>query len=665
MQHSFTSICKRFAVCIFSAASLVLVASAQTPTERLPIESFFKNSQIGNVQFSPDGKSIAMLAAGNNDRLVLAVMDTDSLTPRVLAKYEKTDIVFFDWVNNQRLVYGIGDRQIGDGDRFTGSGLFAINKDGSQQRQLIETYAGIAGNGTKFRVLNARHGFLSVSNIENSDEIFVTRSAGTRKNPSATLIKLNTINGYNEIVPAPTNSIDFMIDKAGQLRIAITSENQYTGVHYLDEKTKQWRKLIEYDNVKEEGFSPEFIAPDGQLYVTAHHGQDTTSVYLYDLEKNKIDDAPLVSTKGFDFEGNFLFSKKQNKLLGIRFESDAMGTLWLDDTWKKWQKKIDDALPNTVNLLTGAINSERKTILVTSSSDTHPGSTLLFNTETEKFMPIGDRMPEINSKKMSFQDFVKIKARDGLEIPAYLTLPRNSTGKNLPMVVMVHGGPYVRGGHWGWNRETQFLASRGYAVLEPDFRGSTGYGHKLFKAGWKQWGLAMQDDITDATKWAIAQGYADPKRICIAGASYGGYATLMGLIKEPDLYQCGISWVGVTDINYLFDVSWSDTSGSTWSRYGMPAMIGDQIKDAAQLKATSPVEQAYRLNKPLILAYGAADVRVPMVHGERFIQAAKPGNAKIEWITYPEEAHGWRLLKNNVDFWSRAEKFLDQHTAIK
>jgi dipeptidyl aminopeptidase/acylaminoacyl peptidase len=265
---------------------------------------------------------------------------------------------------------------------------------------------------------------------------------------------------------------------------------------------------------------------------------------------------------------------------------------------------------------------------------------------------------------MSYKDFVRIKVRDGMEIPAYITLPKNSSGKNLPMVVMVHGGPYVRGGHWEWNRETQFLASRGYAVLEPDFRGSTGYGTKLFRAGWKQWGLAMQDDVTDATKWAIAQGYADPQRICIAGASYGGYATLMGLIKEPDLYRCGISWVGVTDINYLFDVTWSDTSGSAWTRYGMPLMIGDQTKDAEQLKATSPVTQAHRLTKPLILAYGAADRRVPLVHGEQFKKAA-PKDAKIEWITYPNEGHGWRTLKNNVDFWTRAEKFLNENTAVK
>jgi dipeptidyl aminopeptidase/acylaminoacyl peptidase len=231
------------------------------------------------------------------------------------------------------------------------------------------------------------------------------------------------------------------------------------------------------------------------------------------------------------------------------------------------------------------------------------------------------------------------------------------------MVVLVHGGPYVRGAHYGWNDETQFLASRGYLVLQPEFRGSTGYGKKHFEAGLKQWGLKMQDDIADATKWAIAQGYADPKRICIAGASYGGYATLMGLVNDPELYQCGINWVGVTDINLMYNGHWrfADDLGESWKKYGMPEMIGDQIKDAEQLKATSPLEQAARIKRPVLLAYGAADERVPLIHGLAFRDALVQTNKQVEWIQYDEEGHGWLLQKNNIDFWTRVEKFLDKH----
>jgi dipeptidyl aminopeptidase/acylaminoacyl peptidase len=221
----------------------------------------------------------------------------------------------------------------------------------------------------------------------------------------------------------------------------------------------------------------------------------------------------------------------------------------------------------------------------------------------------------------------------------------------------------VRGKSWGWDPQVQFLASRGYAVLEPEYRGSTGFGSKHFRAGWKQWGLKMQDDIADGTRWAAAQGYADPKRVCIAGASYGGYATLMGLINDPDLYQCGIDWAGVTDINLLYDGHWNFTSDlpDGWKQYGMPSLVGDQVKDAEQLKATSPLLQAARIKQPLLLAYGGADQRVPLPHGTKFYKAVKETNPNVEWIEYEEEGHGWALPKNRVDFWSRVEKFLDKN----
>ncbi len=230
------------------------------------------------------------------------------------------------------------------------------------------------------------------------------------------------------------------------------------------------------------------------------------------------------------------------------------------------------------------------------------------------------------------------------------------------MVVLVHGGPYVRGRQWGWDSESQFLASRGYLVLEPEFRGSTGYGEAHFRAGWKQWGLAMQDDIADAARWAIAQGLADPQRICIAGASYGGYAALMGLIRDPDLYKCGINWVGVTDIELLYTGSWtrdSDTSDAQ-KRYGMPALVGDPVKDAAQFAATSPLKQADRLTQPLLLAYGGADLRVPLYHGRKLYDAVRQTNKDVEWVVYDEEAHGWTLVATRLDFWGRVERFLQR-----
>jgi dipeptidyl aminopeptidase/acylaminoacyl peptidase len=240
-------------------------------------------------------------------------------------------------------------------------------------------------------------------------------------------------------------------------------------------------------------------------------------------------------------------------------------------------------------------------------------------------------------------------------------VPQGAERRNLPLVVLVHGGPFVRGRVWEWNREVQFLAAQGYAVLEPEFRGSSGYGSRLFRAGWKQWGLAMQDDVADGVKWAVAQGLVDPKRVCIAGASYGGYAVLMGLIKDPQLYRCGIDWVGVTDIDLIYTANWSDLT-RTWAEYGMPKLVGDRVADAAQLKATSPIRNAAKIHAPLLMAYGGEDWRVPLVHGEKMHdELMKQPGADVQWVVYGKEGHGWATLATNIDFWNRAAAFLDKN----
>jgi dipeptidyl aminopeptidase/acylaminoacyl peptidase len=302
-------------------------------------------------------------------------------------------------------------------------------------------------------------------------------------------------------------------------------------------------------------------------------------------------------------------------------------------------------------------------VLVSSYSDVQPLVYLAFNTETGKLVKIGASHDGIRADQMGRQELVRYKARDGLSIPAWITYPRGAARKNLPMVVLVHGGPFVRGGEWGWNADAQFLASRGYLVMEPEFRGSTGYGWAHYHAGWKQWGLKMQDDVADGARWATAQGLADGTRICIAGASYGGYATLMGLVNDPGLYKCGVNWAGVTDIKLMYTGSWSAESDASegWKSHGMPRLVGDLHKDAAQLEATSPLAQAARIKQPLLLAYGGDDRRVPIYHGDKFRAAVQAGNPNVEWILYPTEGHGWRLPENRIDFWTRVERFLDKH----
>jgi dipeptidyl aminopeptidase/acylaminoacyl peptidase len=287
-----------------------------------------------------------------------------------------------------------------------------------------------------------------------------------------------------------------------------------------------------------------------------------------------------------------------------------------------------------------------------------PGSFYLLDAKSRKLEWLADVEPWIDPKSMSPMKAVRYKARDGLEIPAYLTIPRGSGGKSLPMVVMVHGGPWVEGDMWGYNPEVQFLASRGYAVLQPNFRGTLRYGWKHYSASFGQWGLAMQDDIEDGTRWAIGQGLADPKRVAIYGASYGGYATLMGLARTPDLYRCGIDYVGVTDLPLLLTATWSDFAYSDYLQYLAPRLIGDVDKDAKRLRDTSPVNLASRIKVPVLMAYGASDVRVPIEHGERMKSALERAGVKYEWMVMTGEGHGFQQLENQKAFYGAMEKFL-------
>ncbi|MBC3918725.1 S9 family peptidase [Undibacterium sp. CY18W] len=649
----------KLTACIFCSISLLGLAPAQAATEAIPVASFFKHPKFREARLSPDGKSIGMLMLGANDRVILAVLEVGQLKPEVIANYEDKDVRSFHWINNDRLVYDLTNYQHKDVEQFFGPGLYAVNKDRSKRLRLVTHQYTSAREKVTGPSLAWHTYFLDVVHGSSTPDVYV-QQAQDSDSRTYDLYRLNTMTGNTELIKRPGKVSKWLIDKSGVPRIAETIDGAESTVFYMDPKTNAWRKLASSPWTSNARLDPTFFSPEGDLYVRAYNGKNTRALYRFDLEKNQLDGEPVLELKGYDFDGGLIYSDQQKKVLGIRYEMSKPATRWFDTVAAERQKKIDALLPDTVNMLTFADDSKASVAIIHSYSDTNPGVWQLYDFASDKLVRLGSSNPDIQPEQMATKEMLRYPARDGLEIPAYLTLPVNGNGKNLPTIVLVHGGPYVRGGHWNWNPQVQFLASRGYAVIEPDFRGSTGFGVKHFDAGMKQWGLAMQDDVADAAKWAIAKGYADPNRICIAGASYGGYATLMGLIKDPDLFRCGIEWVGVTDINLLYNIHWSDASDE-WKWYGMPVLIGDQTKDAAQLKATSPLENAAKLTRPLLMAYGTRDRRVPIEHGTKFYRAVKEKNADVEWVEYAEEGHGFYLLKNNIDFWGRVEKFLDKN----
>ncbi len=640
-------------------------AQADVPT-RPPLEGFFGHQPFSNPVLSPDGKLLAVIVgvAGKRDSLAVIELATDRVYPT--AHFFDADIGEARWVNNERLVFSSRDKSVGQGDNKYGPGMYAVNFDGAKFRQLARRYAegmvDVAGM-YRNRILPWHTFILHQEGAQNSDSIYVWSYDyhADERHASVDLLHLNTVTGQSKVVERPGNTQAWVLDNDGEPRLAVVVDGAEEITYYRDAANSAWKKLSSHKSYVSGAPSPLAFGPNGSLYVEARNGRDKSAVFSLDLASGKMDEQPIISAADYDFAGSLVI--RNGKLAGFSVTTDALTTMWFDPALKAVQDQVDQQMTGTINLVSSPKRPAAPWVLVQSYSDTQPSVVQLFNTETKLFKRIGLTRPTINPAQMAHQEVVRYTARDGLPIPALLTLPRGGNRKNLPLVVLVHGGPYMRGNAWGWDADSQFLASRGYAVLEPEFRGSEGFGAKHFRAGWKQWGLGMQNDIADGAKWAIAEGIVDPNRVCIAGASYGGYAALMGVINDPDLFKCAINWIGVTDIGLLYNGSWGVVSdlSAPWRNYGMPELVGDLVKDAAQLKATSPLEQAARIKRPLLLAYGGADRRVPLHHGEKFYKAVKQTNPDVEWVMYLEEGHGWALPKNQVDFWGRVEKFLDRH----
>jgi dienelactone hydrolase len=632
-----------------------------------PVEHFFGATELQDAKISPNGKFVALRGSHSGKRDGLWVLSLEDRTRQPVAQFDNVDVDYFEWVNDQRLVFDTTDSKLAPGDRSKAHGIFAVNRDGQEFRTLADRNCqapSSTGTIIHSKVLPCNTFLMGAPGAQDSDTIYVLRAHYDKTRREFTymdLLRLNTVTGDSDYTPHAGNPEQWLLDERGTPRVIVSDDGKLESVHYRDPASNQWRSLASFEAYGDAPGAMNPIGVDGdKLYVIARAGQDKASLHTFNVKTGKLSAEPVVSLADFDFTGRLIYA--EGRLAGIEVLSDARNTVWLDDSMKKVQQEVDARLKDTVNLVQPPARSGSPWMLVKSYSDQRPAAYLLYNTATKELSMLGMTRPHIKPETMGQQDLVRIKARDGLTIPAWLTLPKGQS-KDLPLVVLVHGGPFVRGNEWGWNAEAQFLVSRGYAVLEPEFRGSTGFGAQHFRAGWKQWGLAMQDDITDATRWAVAQGIADGKRVCIAGASYGGYATLMGLAKEPDLYRCGVQWLGVTDLTLKYEEGWKIGSDAPddWRNFGLPVLVGDIGRDAEQLKATSPITVAAKIRQPLLMAYGDADHRVPLVHGKRFHDAIKPHNPRVEMVVYDGEGHGWSLEKNRLDFWGRVERFLDRH----
>jgi dipeptidyl aminopeptidase/acylaminoacyl peptidase len=635
----------------------------------VPVETFFRHADTYGAQLSPSGRRLAIATGAGGSRVALAVADLqDNGNTKLAARFDDLDIRDFQWVNEDTLVFRVIDLTSGGGDQRFAPGLFSVKADGSDLRQLVKLRREFVVRQRIVREpLEWNHDLLAVPG-GGGNEVIVGRivfdGAGDRVAVYPLRLDVTTQRTRSIAGNAPDHAVGWLFDPRGEPRVVVAQHEGRTGIHWRAPGQDGWKQIASFGTL-DMAFAPRFVDSRGQLLVTAAEGPGGHRVLKrFDFAAGRPEPDALVDTPGFDFQGQPVAAGDESgRPMGYRVVTDAETTIWLDERMKKTQEAVDARLPGRVNRLTcRRCGTDDMTVLVLSWSDQEPGEFFVYHPARNAWRSVGRVRRDVDPKQMARLDLHRIRARDGLELPVWVTLPKDADRKAArPAVVLVHGGPWMRGVHWQWNETAQFLASRGYVVIEPEFRMSTGYGTKLFRAGWKQWGLAMQDDLADALEWAVGQGWVDARRVCIAGASYGGYAVLMGLVRHPELYRCGVAWAAVTDPRLLFEASWISSMPDEVRMYQLPTLIGDPKVDAAALAAVAPVEQAGRIKAPLLLAFGGRDSRVPLEHGTRMRDALRAAGRDPEWVVYAEEGHGWLKQENRFDFARRMERFLDRN----
>ena len=608
-------------------------ANEMVIAKQIPLENFFKNPEKSSYQISPDGSFYSFMAPYKN-RMNIFIQKIGDSSATQLTFEEARDIAGYFWPNNEQIVF-LKD-EAGD-ENFH---LFGVNIDGSNPIGF-----------TDFEGVRAQ----IIDDLPDQKD-FVVIGLNKRNKQVFDPYRLNLKTGeISMLAENPGNIQGWMFDHDGKLRIAtaiVDGVNQ--SILYRENEEDEFKTIIT-TNFKE-GFNPQFFTFDNKNIIgSSNLGRDKYAIVEFDPISAK-EVKVLYANDDYDVNG-VGYSRKRKVITAAYFESWKSERHYFDSTSKATFEKIQKRLAGYEIGITG-FNKDENILILRTYSDKSLGAYYIYNSEDDKMKKIVDVSPWIDENEMSNQLPIAYQSRDGLKINGYLTLPKGynmENAKNLPVVINPHGGPWARDS-WGFNPEIQFLANRGYAVLQMNFRGSTGYGRKFFESSFKKWGREMQDDITDGTQWLIDKGIADSTRIAIYGGSYGGYATLMGLVKEPKMYAAGVDYVGVSNM-----FTFMKTIPPYWEPMleMMYEMVGDVEKDSTMLREVSPVFHVDKIKAPLFIAQGANDPRVNVDESDQMVKAMKEKGIDVEYLVKKDEGHGFRNEENRFEFYRAMEKFLN------
>ena len=597
----------------------------------IPMEDFFRNPEKSSFKISPNGNHIAYMKPWKT-RMNVYVLDIKTNNETRLTSSEERGIYGFAWLTDERIGYVKDD----GGDENIH--CYAVNIDGSNERDL-----------TPFENVQAR----IIDDLED-DPNHIMIGLNKRNPQIHDPYRVNVNDGKMEMIAEnPGNISEWMTDHNGKLRVAITSDGVNTSLLYRDSESDNFKPILTTDF--KVSVSPLFFTFDNKnLYVASNRGRDKAAIFEFNIDKAK--EGELIFEHNQVDVSGLVYSKKRKVLTGVNYTVAKNDMVFFDDWREDIQQKLESQLPGYEVGITSFSKDETKAIVVT-YSDRCRGTYYYYDVIKNKLTDLGKISPWLNEDHMAEMKPIEYRSRDGLTIHGYLTLPKGSDGKNLPVVVNPHGGPWARDS-WEYRSEIQFLANRGFAVFQMNFRGSTGYGREFWEISFKEWGKSMQDDITDGVNWLIDEGIADPDRIAIYGVSYGGYATLAGLTFTPDLYACGVDYVGISSLfTFMVDMP------PYWELYRnmFYEMVGHPEKDKDLLASSSPLLHIDKIKVPLFIAQGANDPRVKKSESDQIVEALKSVGIDVPYMVKDNEGHGFYNQENEFDFYREMEKFLKKH----
>ena len=633
---------------IFGIISLLLISSCSVVKNdnkmnsqiknkarvEIPMEDFFRNPEKSSFNISPNGLLIAYMKPWEegNRMMNIYVKSMDSNKEIRITDADQRSIYGFFWISDNRIAY-IQDK--GGDENFR---IYAVNIDGTNEVNL-----------TPFDNVRSQ----IIDDLED-DPDFMIVGLNIRNPQIHDAYRLNVNTGeITMLAENPGNISSWMTDNNGVLRLATTSDGVNSSILYREDESKEFVSILT-TNFKE-SVSPLFFSFDNnELYVSSNRGRDKSAIYTFDLKLAK--EGKLIFEHPEVDVYSLMRSEKRKVITGVTYTTDKTYRVFFDKEREVLQKKIEQKLPNIDVAISGFNKDETKAVVV-AFSDKSRGTYYYYDIKKDELIKLADLSPWLKPENMASMLPVSYKSRDGLKINAYLTLPLGSSGKNLPVVVNPHGGPWARD-YWGFNSEVQYLANQGYAVFQMNFRGSTGYGREFWELSFKQWGKTMQNDITDGVDWLISEGIADPDRIAIYGASYGGYATLAGLTFTPDLYACGVDYVGVSNL-----FTFIETIPPYWELYRqmLYEMVGHPENDKEILTEGSPALNVEKIKAPLFIAQGANDPRVKKSESDQMVEALKKQGVDVPYMVKENEGHGFYNEENRFDFYRAMTEFLDKH----